>query len=95
MLNDRFGTDDDLKSLSRQLHNRGMSVILSRCLHTPHSRVKVPHGRRHRQRCHGYLDHPRSLHLHVQERGQIHSYSTPIRTYLHTPNSPNTIPTVS
>lgn len=27
LLNDRFGTSNDFKSLSRELHNRGMSVI--------------------------------------------------------------------
>ena len=36
MLNDRFGTSDDLKSLSRELHDRGMSVI-PLCSVTTHS----------------------------------------------------------
>jgi hypothetical protein len=66
MLNDRFGTSDDLKSLSRELHNRGMSVI-SLYFGIVHCTVmfKVPHGRRSRQRCHGYLDQPGLVYLHV------------------------------
>ena len=83
MLNDRFGTSDDLKSLSRELHNRGMSVI-SLCFGTTHCMVmfKVPHGRRSRQRRHGHLDQPRLVYLHVQERGQKHTQSSSMRPHL-------------
>lgn len=84
MLNDRFGTSDDLKSLSRELHNRGMSVT-SLCFGTAHCMVmfKVPHGRHRRQRRHGYLDQPRLVYLHVQGRGQKHTRSSSTHPHLH------------
>ena len=84
MLNDKFGTSDDLKSLSRELHNRGMSVI-PLCFGAAHCMVvfKVPHGRRSRQRRHGYLDQPRLVYLHVQGRGQKHAQTSSMRPHLH------------
>lgn len=43
-LNDKFGTADDLKALSDELHRRGMYVHFCMLSHLPLIVPQVPHG---------------------------------------------------